>query len=83
MTNFDVEGYTSKFNVVASKVSWTAADEATLKEAYVKTLPFRLRETMIVHRPLDSYSLAQCQQEATRVNKVMGMLLREKPERMR
>lgn len=77
--NKDVEEYTVKFNTIAAKYTWQSHDEPQLKEAYLGSLPFKLKETMYVHRDPNSYSLQKLQQETLRTNKQMHRFYQSNP----
>jgi hypothetical protein len=64
--DWDLNTYNSSFNKLASRYNWTKYDEDNLKEAYVRSLPFKTKEKMMIDRDYQSMTLTKLQNEALR-----------------
>ena len=55
--DWDLDAYNTQFNKIMSKYCWKPGDEPTLKEAYARNLPNRVKEKMMVDRDFTGMTL--------------------------
>ena len=72
--DFDVDGYVASFNQLMARYPWNSGDEDALKDAFVRNLPYKTKEKMLVDRDFSSLTLAALQNESKRTHKAINQL---------
>lgn len=56
--DWDVEQYITQFNALMARYPWSAGDQDSLKDAFVRNLPYRTKEKMLVDRDYANLALS-------------------------
>ena len=72
VTNWDVDAYITQFNAKMALYPWSSGDQDALKDAFVRNLPYKTKEKMLVDRDYQSLVLTDLQNEAKRTHKALS-----------